>query len=298
MKNSLYFIVLLSLLSGTIAAQKEGYVFTCDTVYTSYKNNKEQVAKIIKEISDNSIFSLERKNALVATIQKENYQRLEYILYDVIHKDWCKERVKVAKELIKLDIPSLNSWILKKATSNRVKMDISGITSICYSGKEQFSPREAEADFFQDEKPVRLAHNGLLISQLSGEKIIDKIAVLRNDENVFARYTFAEILFYFEVYTEIAPILTSILKEEIQGLENSPKHTTHDLYAAKSLGLLKKVDKRKARRYYKKMKKLYQTSVPYSEDEYPTLEEQMRRTKLEHGSSALKRNYKQKKCLK
>lgn len=248
-----------------VLSQNFSHVATCDSTYSAYKIKKTQVSKTIKKICKNYQFSKKIKKELSKAIQKEDYRKLESVLYWILNEEWCSETEKLAREVIKLNIPSLNSWILRGATSNYINIDCKNVTDLCYFKHGTFNLSEIEEMFRKEKNEVALAHKALLLSQILGKKILTQLTALQNSENIFARFTFAQLLFYFEQYEESEMVLRNILEEEIQSLKSNTPYSINYVYAPWSIRLLQRINNEDAYLYHAILEKLYDESIGFYE---------------------------------
>jgi hypothetical protein len=112
---------------------------------------------------------------------------------------------------------------------------------------------------------VWLAHKALLLSQVLGKEILNQLTPLRNSKNIFAKFTFAQLLFYFEQYEESEIVLRNILDEEIQALKSNTPYSKNYVYASWSIKLLQRISSEDAYQYYEIIEKLYDESIEFYE---------------------------------
>ena len=266
MKNRI--IIILIFIVGhfsNVICQDFAYVATCDYTYSEYKIKKTQVSKTFRKICNNYSLSKKIKKELTKAIQNEDYRKLESVLYWILHEEWCTETEKLAREVIKLNIPSLNSWILTEATSNYVDIDCNNVTELCYFQYGSYKLNEIEEMFGKEKDEVRLAHLALLLSQVLGKEILNQLTLLRNAQNVFARFTFAQLLFFFEQYEESEMVLRKSLEQEIQSLKRNIPYSINHVYASWSIRLLQRINNEDAYQYHEIIEKLYDESMAFYE---------------------------------
>lgn len=262
MRRNILIITLLFLGSSkVILSQNFSKVTTCDSTYSGYKSQKKKVSKIYKKISQSKLYSNHLQKEINNAIKNEDYQKLESITYFILNEKWCKETEKIAMRLIKLDIPQLNSWILSQATSNLIDIDISRMSKICYNNEPPIPIQKSKNILIDEEDDVWVAHKALLISQIWGKDILSKINKLEQSENIFARFTLAQISQFFGNYKNSNRILENIIKEEINHLKNDLPKSKNYVYAVWSIQLLKQNNPEKFNFYFNELNSLYSISI-------------------------------------
>ncbi len=266
MKNRIRIILILFFGHfSNVHCQNFSYVATCDSTYSEYKAKKAQVSKTIKRICNKCAFSRKTRKELTKAVQTEDYRKLESVLYWILHEEWCPETEKLAREVIKLNIPSLNSWILTEATSNYIAIDSNSVTDLCYFQNGSYKLPEIEEMFRKENDEVWLAHKALLLSQVLGKETLNQLTSLRNSKNVFAKFTLAQLLFYFKQYKESEIVLKEILEEEIQSLKSDTPYSKNYVYASWSIKLLQRIRNEDAYQYHEIIEKLYDESIEFYE---------------------------------
>ena len=118
--------------TNLIFAQNFSVNATCDSTFSKYHSQKRQVKKAFKRIANSNYFSNHVRKVTRKSIKSKDYKRLESIASHLLHKEWCPEIERIARELIELDIPTLNSIILQEATTNFVKLNVASVSELCY----------------------------------------------------------------------------------------------------------------------------------------------------------------------
>lgn len=259
-------IILLTILSfvESIKSQHFAYSALCDSSYLQYKNSEPNLSKIFRKTTRRRYFSKDLRAEIKEALRREDYQKLESIIYQILHGNWCKGTSKFAQDLAALNIINVNGWILTQSTKNYITIDYSKMTSLCY--EESRIPITESQELLIDEiDEVWLAHRALLLNQIVGEEILAKITKLKESENVFARFTFAQIMHFWDKNYNSLVVLEQIIFEEIRSLKNEVPTSQNYVYTVWSLELLKRINRSLSHKYCAEIEVLYKRALKFYE---------------------------------
>lgn len=248
--------------------------FTQDKVFVIKASCPCYSDKVVNNIKKQIIKTKLSKNIrdeLQNSFDSKDYYQFNFILKQIVrlHKH-CPKIKQLLLNLMKVNDTSLNRIIIELSDTNYLNIDYCTLNIDCNNiGLENNSANNIGLSEIQDTSDAHLGHIAHLVCFIQDEtQALQTIAHLKTSNNIYGKFTYAQMLYKFKRYIECRKLLNEIIDDEISSMKSNQPKSSNYVYAGWSIELLRNINSTESHQKYKILDDLYSAALELYPDTY------------------------------